>query len=50
MDEACANVRVQLDSQPIAIDELQRKILQLEIEAMALKKDDEVGTSILPLF
>lgn len=45
VDEACANVRVQLDSSPIAIDELNRKILQLEIEAMALEKeDDNVGS------
>lgn len=42
IDEACANVRVQLDSQPEIIDELQRKQLQLQVEATALsnEKDD----------
>ncbi|KAJ3334760.1 Chaperone protein ClpB1, partial [Gonapodya sp. JEL0774] len=32
VDEACANVRVQLDSQPEEIDDLERKKLQLEVE------------------
>lgn len=38
VDEACANTRVQLDSQPEAIDKLERQKLQLEVEATALKK------------
>ena len=43
IDEACANTRVQLDSQPEAIDNLERRRLQLEVEAAALaKEDDEV--------
>ena len=33
MDEACANIRVQLDSKPEEIDVLERRMLQLEIEA-----------------
>ena len=41
VDEACAHIRVQLDSQPEAIDVLDRKILQLEIEAMALAKEKD---------
>ncbi|KAJ3216533.1 hypothetical protein HDU67_009318 [Dinochytrium kinnereticum] len=41
LDEACANVRVQLDSQPEIIDNLERKILQLEIEATALSKEKD---------
>ena len=41
MDEACANIRVQLDSQPEVIDKLERKMLQLEIEAEALKVEAE---------
>ena len=41
MDEACANVRVQLDSQPEVIDELERKLLQLEIEGTALAKEKD---------
>eukprot|EP00388_Colpodella_angusta_P014885 GDKJ01037064.1.p1 GENE.GDKJ01037064.1~~GDKJ01037064.1.p1 ORF type:complete len:986 (-),score=300.17 GDKJ01037064.1:235-3192(-) len=43
LDEACANVRVQLDSQPEEIDVLTRQILQLEVERKALEK--EVGPS-----
>lgn len=38
VDEACANVRVQLNSQPEEIDNLKRKRMQLEIELHALKK------------
>jgi ATP-dependent Clp protease ATP-binding subunit ClpB len=41
VDEACANVRVQLETQPEAIDVLNRKILQLEIEATALEKEKD---------
>ncbi|KAG5178497.1 AAA ATPase domain-containing protein [Tribonema minus] len=39
VDEACAKVRTQLDSAPEAIDVLERQLLQLEIEATALKKE-----------
>ena len=39
IDEACASVRVQLDSQPEEIDQLQRKQTQLEIEATALARE-----------
>jgi ATP-dependent Clp protease ATP-binding subunit ClpB len=41
VDEACAKVRVQLDSQPEVIDQLQRKHLTLEIEATALSKEKD---------
>ncbi|KDO31732.1 hypothetical protein SPRG_03652 [Saprolegnia parasitica CBS 223.65] len=41
IDEACANVRVQLDSQPEVIDALERKQLQLQIEATALAKEKD---------
>ncbi len=41
VDEACAKVRVQLDSQPEIIDTLQRKHLTLEIEATALDKEKD---------
>lgn len=41
IDEACANVRVQLDSQPEVIDELERRQLQLQIEATALGKEKD---------
>ncbi|KAF9926694.1 hypothetical protein FBU30_003770 [Linnemannia zychae] len=41
MDEACANTRVQLDSQPEIIDQLERRHLQLEVEATALGKEKD---------
>ncbi|KAJ3320079.1 hypothetical protein HDV06_005729 [Boothiomyces sp. JEL0866] len=44
VDEACANARVQLETQPEAIDILNRKILQLEIEATALAKEKDTAS------
>ncbi|AAQ16055.1 ATP-dependent Clp protease subunit, heat shock protein 78 (HSP78), putative [Trypanosoma equiperdum] len=44
IDEACANVRVQLSSRPEAIDILERKKRQLEIEAKALERDKEAAS------
>ncbi|KAF9612252.1 hypothetical protein IFM89_038674 [Coptis chinensis] len=41
VDEACANVRVQLDSQPEEIDNLERRRIQLEIEQHALEKEKD---------
>ena len=41
VDEACANQRVQLDSQPEKIDNLERQKLQLEVEKTALAKEDD---------
>ncbi|EFJ29621.1 hypothetical protein SELMODRAFT_170696 [Selaginella moellendorffii] len=41
VDEACANVRVQLDSQPEEIDKLERQRIQLEIEMHALEKEKD---------
>ena len=43
MDEACAHVRVQLDSQPERMDELERRQLQLEVEAAALENEGDAG-------
>ncbi|MCI6272850.1 MAG: AAA family ATPase [Erysipelotrichaceae bacterium] len=39
IDEACASIRVEMDSMPADLDELTRKIMQLEIEETALKKE-----------
>lgn len=39
MDEACANVRVELDSQPDVIDQVERKLARLEIEERILEKE-----------
>jgi ATP-dependent Clp protease ATP-binding subunit ClpB len=41
IDEACASVRVQLDSRPDVIDKLERKKLQLEVEVAALSKEKD---------
>jgi len=41
IDEACAQMRVELDSVPVEIDELDRKIMQLEIEETALKGEED---------
>ena len=41
VDEACARVRVQLDSQPEVIDKLTRKQFQLEVEVTALKREKD---------
>ncbi|WP_339047787.1 ATP-dependent chaperone ClpB [Candidatus Mesenet endosymbiont of Phosphuga atrata] len=40
MDEAASKVRMEMDSKPEAVDELERKIMQLKIESEALKKED----------
>ena len=41
MDEAASRVRMQVDSKPDELDELDRKIIQLKIEREALKKEDD---------
>eukprot|EP00730_Choanoeca_flexa_P011060 TRINITY_DN2258_c0_g1_i1.p1 TRINITY_DN2258_c0_g1~~TRINITY_DN2258_c0_g1_i1.p1 ORF type:complete len:895 (+),score=328.74 TRINITY_DN2258_c0_g1_i1:111-2795(+) len=41
VDEACANTRVQLDSRPEEIDQLERRKLQLQVEATALEKEKD---------
>ena len=41
VDEACAMIKTELDSLPADLDEVQRKIMQLEIEEAALKKETD---------
>ena len=41
VDEACATIKVQLESVPTSIDNLTRKIMQLEVEKQALKKEKD---------
>ena len=41
MDEACATVRTEIDTMPTYLDEQKRKLLQLQIEITALKKEDD---------
>ena len=41
VDEACAMIRTEMDSMPTEMDEISRKIMQLEIEEAALKKETD---------
>ena len=41
IDEACATLRVEMESMPQELDELQRKIMQLQIEETALKQEED---------
>lgn len=48
VDEACASIRMEMDTLPTELDLLNRKVLQLEIEKSALKKEsDEVSLNRL---
>ena len=48
IDEACATIKVQMESVPVKLDELTRNIMQLEIEKEALKKEkDEISINRL---
>jgi ATP-dependent Clp protease ATP-binding subunit ClpB len=44
VDEAASRIRVEIDSKPTEIDEVDRHIMQLEIELESLKDDDDPGT------
>ena len=44
MDEASAMIRTEIDSMPTEIDEVRRRVLQLEIEKQALKKESDEGS------
>ncbi len=41
VDEACASIRTEIDSMPEELDDIRRKIMQMEIEEIALKKEDD---------
>ncbi len=41
VDEACAQIRTEMDSSPVELDKVSRKIVQLEIEEAALKKEED---------
>ena len=41
VDEACAMIKTEMDSMPAELDEMSRKIMQLEIEEAALKKETD---------
>ena len=44
MDEAASKIRTEIDSMPSELDEISRKIMQLEIEKQALGKEDDKGS------
>jgi ATP-dependent Clp protease ATP-binding subunit ClpB len=44
VDEACASTRVELDSRPAEIDQLERRRLQLDVEATALAREDDAAS------
>ena len=44
MDEAASRLRMQVDSKPEELDALDRQIMQLQIEAEALKKEDDAAS------
>lgn len=46
MDEASAMIRTEIDSMPTEIDEIRRRVLQLEIEKQALKKEKDQASMI----
>ena len=45
VDEACAQIKTELDSMPAELDELNRRILQLQIEEAALKKETDKASA-----
>ncbi|MBO5502197.1 MAG: ATP-dependent chaperone ClpB [Clostridia bacterium] len=44
VDEACAMIRTEIDSMPAELDQVSRRIMQLEIEQVALKKETDEGS------
>jgi ATP-dependent Clp protease ATP-binding subunit ClpB len=42
MDEAAAKLRIEIDSIPVALDEVQRKIMQLEIARAAIRRENDI--------
>ena len=45
IDEACASVRMQIDSLPIELDEVNRKIMQLDIEIESLRNEKDITST-----
>ena len=44
MDEAASRIRVQIDSRPEVVDQLERRLLQLEVERQALRKEKDAAS------
>ncbi|NLB70295.1 MAG: ATP-dependent chaperone ClpB [Lentisphaerae bacterium] len=45
IDEACASIRTEMDSMPAELDEITRKVMRLEIEETALKKETDKASA-----
>src|SRR6185312_8388636 len=45
VDEAAARIRMEIDSRPEEVDQLERKILRLEVERQALKKEKDTAST-----
>ena len=46
VDEACALIRTEIDSMPTELDEVTRRVMQLEIEEAALQKESDEGSKL----
>jgi ATP-dependent Clp protease ATP-binding subunit ClpB len=46
VDEACAMIRTEIDSMPTELDEVTRRVMQLEIEEAALRKESDEGSKV----
>lgn len=46
VDEACAMIRTEIDSMPTELDEVTRRVMQLEIEEAALRKENDEGSKL----
>jgi len=46
VDEACAMIRTEMDSMPAELDQLTRRVMQLEIEEAALKKESDEASKL----
>lgn len=44
VDEGCAMIRTEIDSMPTEVDEINRKVMQMEIEEAVLKNDDDAAS------
>lgn len=44
VDEACAMIRTEIDSMPTEVDDLHRRVMQLEIEEAALRQEKDIGS------
>lgn len=47
LDEACAKVRTEIDAMPLALDELKRRILQLQMEKVLLEEDESDNEGLI---